>query len=28
LSVKDRMTGNNAIAPLYSGFFTEILKKY
>ena len=28
LSVKDRMTGNNPIAPLYSGFFSEILKKY
>jgi uncharacterized metal-binding protein len=28
LSVKDRMTGNNTIGPLYSGFFTEILKKY
>jgi uncharacterized metal-binding protein len=28
LSVKDRMTGNNPTAPLYSGFFTEILKKY
>ena len=28
LSVKDRMTGNNTIAPLYSGFFSEILKKY
>jgi len=28
LSVKDRMTGNNTIAPLYSGFFSEILKRY
>jgi uncharacterized metal-binding protein len=27
LMVKDRMTGNNPVAPLYSGFFTEILKK-
>jgi len=27
LMVKDRMTGNNPTAPLYSGFFTEILKQ-
>lgn len=28
LLVKDRMTCNNPAGPLYSGFFTEILKKY
>ena len=27
LMVKDRMTANNPVGPLYSGFFTEILKK-
>lgn len=27
LSVKDRMTANNTIGPLYSNFFNEILKK-
>lgn len=26
LMVKDRMTGNNTVGPLYSGFFSEILK--
>lgn len=28
LMVKDRMTCNNPVGPLYSGFFGEILKKY
>jgi uncharacterized metal-binding protein len=28
LLVKDRMTANNPVGPLYSGFFGEILKKY
>ncbi len=27
LMVKDRMTANNPVGPLYSGFFSEILKK-
>jgi uncharacterized metal-binding protein len=28
LMVKDRMTANNPVGPLYSGFFSGILKKY
>jgi uncharacterized metal-binding protein len=28
LFVKDRMTANNTVGPLYSGFFAEILKRY